>query len=620
MAKLYRRTWEKWAYGRGGAISSPLDARSGTDGAISGAATSTPVAIMTSASANFQSTDVGRLIRLTGTPSNRFDGVFIIDSINSTTSVNLRYNHNTGCPASPARFMQTGTGITWRIHESCTFTADAAGDFGASMAGSFIAIEGATQAANNNGLWRISHYVDSQHVILSKSYLFWVADATSYTTYTSDSLLSFSAETSITWAVVDREPINGPDLHQLYRQFLIDIGFSLWQHRGPVSANNILVDEVFRSVGETDATNLPSGRITYLRVVAYLHGRSAVGIGTQYNIYAAPFHAWDVTLTATSPGSGIGGMKINPSSGAISVTPTPTTGSTQAEMTLDNGTGQVDIVSQGRAGLPFNLYRRDMVMFGDADEWWWFVNNSGLVNSWATVGMSCLNNANGIVACNPYTGVITAVSTTTQFNTGTVDFAAKGYAVGDKIAVRGMSAGTPEYIETTTITSFDNSDTSNRKINVSALSRTYGNGTDGTVRAYLGVDPFPVAGWYSTNSTPSIRLHNQTALANAPGRDYDSTNFGVTGTLSNSVSLSECRPNRRSGRYTMSAMHVKIASVEHRGKFKYMQAIDNGTLTQGKKLRDPSNNDIYIALVISQASSTIGIIGPMPLQMAGVKL
>src|SRR3954469_634718 len=102
--KIYRRTWEKWAYGRAGAISSSQSARSGTDGAVSGASFASPTKIFTSATASFVSTDVGRLIRITGTPSNRYDGVYLIDSINSSTSVNLRHNHNTGVTTSDARF------------------------------------------------------------------------------------------------------------------------------------------------------------------------------------------------------------------------------------------------------------------------------------------------------------------------------------------------------------------------------------------------------------------------------------------------------------------------------------------------------------------------------------
>jgi hypothetical protein len=616
MTKLYRRTWEKWAYGRAGAISSPLSARSGTDGAISGASTSTPVAILTSATANFVSTDVGRLIRLTGTPSNRFDGLFIIDAVNSSTSVSLRYNHNTGCPTSAARFMQTGTGITWRIQESCTFTADASGDLAAFMAGSYIAIEGATNLANN-GLWRISHYLTAQTCVLTKSFVWWVADATSYAFFTADANADFVAESGLTWSLTDREPVNGADMHQVLRQQMIDSGWMLWQHRGPVAANSILVDEVFRSTGETDLTNLPDGRITYLRVVTYLHSRSAQGVGTQYNIYFAPFHAWDVTATATSPGNGIGGMKLYTAESTVASTPTPNTGNANCALLCDSA--GCDLLTTGRSNMPFTQYRRDLVVFSDADEILIYWNDSGVTSAWRFIAVSCHNNTGGQVGSNIFSCALAATSTTTVLNTGTVDLSTKGYQVGDNITVRGMSVGTPEYIETTTISAFGGS-SPNFTVTVSALSRTYGNGSDGGIKGYVGEDPFPVSTLYATNVSGLPRIHNASKLANATGRDYDATNQGTTAAYNFPTStLTDLAPNRRTGKFCLLSFFISITGSEHRGKWKYMWMMGASRLTQGKKFLDSSTGNVYVAIAPYLSAGFMTAFGPLSKQQAGVK-
>jgi hypothetical protein len=210
MPKLFRRTWERQRYGRAGAISSPLSARTGTDGAISSATFSSPVKILTSATAAFVAGDVGRKIRLSGTPSNRYDDIYVIDSINSGTSVNLRHNHNvTGTPTSDAKFYQDGTSITWKILESCTFTADQAGDIEEFYPGSYIYIDSTNTA--NRGLWLISHRVDSQTVYLCKSYISFITDNNPYTVFNLDAVSDFQAETGLRWYVTDRQPSTVPD-------------------------------------------------------------------------------------------------------------------------------------------------------------------------------------------------------------------------------------------------------------------------------------------------------------------------------------------------------------------------------------------------------------------------
>ncbi len=374
-------------------------------------------------------------------------------------------------------------------------------------------------------------------------------------------------------------------------------------------------------MGETDGTNLPGGRITYMRWVTGVNGRTAQGTAGSYALYCSPFLHWDPTGTATNPGNGIGGMKFNGET-ACAATPTPTSISNSPTVpVLDNGTGAVDLLSQGRAGLPFDLYRRDLVMISDADEWFIYVNNSGLTNSWWSVGMSALNNTGSQVASNLYTGTLAATSSTSAFNTGTVDFSTKGYQVGDNITVRGLSTSTPEYIETGVISSFSGS-SPNFTVNVSpALSRTYGNGSDGGVLAYIGEDPYPIATWTATSSTPAVRLHNISKGLFATGKDYDLTNFGTTGAMNNGLSsLAELIPNRRTGKFGMTPVFVKVTTnTEFRGKWKFVNVVDNTRLTQGKKLLDPINNNAYV-VVIPSLTGGCAVFGPIPIQQAGVKV
>src|SRR5574338_107123 len=308
MPKLFRRTWERQNYGRAGAISAPLSARTGTDGAISGATFSAPVAVFTSATGSFVASDVGRKIRLTGTASNRYDGNYVIDAVNSGTSVNLRYNHNVGgTPTSGARFMENATGITWRIHESCTFTADTAGDIEDFYPGSYMFIESAN--VENRGLWLISHRTSSQVVTLSKSYIWYAIDNNPFTVHTIDAAADFIAETSLRWYITDRQSYDVMDQYELILQFLVDCGWSVYQSRGHHTSLSTMRDMVLKSVGEPDAL-IPGGKAMFLRI-----GLGGSRLGTKswsfIDMDMALFHHWDPTQTATAPGNGVGGSRFH---------------------------------------------------------------------------------------------------------------------------------------------------------------------------------------------------------------------------------------------------------------------------------------------------------------------
>ena len=263
MPRLFRRTWERQRFGRAGAISSPLPARTGTDGVISGASFAAPVKVFQSATASFTGTDVGRKIRITGTPSNRYNGLYVIDSINSATSVNLRHNHNVGgTPVSDARFYENGTVINWKICESCTFVADTAGDIEDFYPGSYMFIDSSNVA--NKGLWLISHRTDSQTVTLSKSYVYWISDNNPYTDYIIEATEDFQAQTGLRWYVIDRQPMSVPDRYELFIQYLIDAGWSMYQQRGHHTSLQTYRDVVLKSTGEPDAL-IPGGKAMFLR-------------------------------------------------------------------------------------------------------------------------------------------------------------------------------------------------------------------------------------------------------------------------------------------------------------------------------------------------------------------
>jgi len=691
--QLYRRSWEKKQFGRAGAISNVVSTRSGTDGVIAvgggTASQASPVPTISSATAAWVSTDVGRVLRLLATPSRRYDGNYIVDYLcdsvalsggsathflkgetvtwaggsatvvvdqasNTTplittahtgvaatgtitggtsgatatggattanTTVALRWNHNTGCPTSVARFMATGSSITWRLAEGCTFTFDAGGDLAATDAGSYVSIEGDSHAANN-GLWRICNYLTNQTCQLAKSYLYYVGDVTTTVDVTADHNADFVVSTGMQWAITDREPINMVDMFMMIRQFYIDTGWSLYQSRGSnaiSSSNNNLVDDVFRSVGETDATNLPDGRIMYVRGLCQGYSRSSPGV-VSLGIDFVPWLSWDPTQTATLPGNGLAPAPYPADTGnTSSTTATPTATSSGWGESDANVT---DIITTGRNGAPIKNVRYDLVLFGDADEVVWLHNLSLTPAQFVGCISSLVQSGNNKFSCA--LNATTSSGASVAVNTGLYDLSTKGYAVGDRVTVRGLSPTTNvEYLETTTITAFGGS-SPNFTTTVANLSRTYGNGTYDTKKGYIGNDPFPIVMASSNNTTWAIRLHNTANAGLSPGKDYDNTNKGTAsaGQMVNALALTSLSPNYRSGNYGLTAIEVRYdANNEFRGRFKYLWAGDTRFLTLGKKLLDPVNNQVYIAFQLGAYITTniTAYIGPMSKVLAGVR-
>jgi hypothetical protein len=625
MAKLYRRSWEKWGFGRAGAISNPLSSRSGTDGAVSGASQASPVAIFQSATGSFASTDVGRKIRLIGTPNNRYDGLYVIDSINSSTSINLRWNHNvTGTPNSPARFMENGTSIQWRIMASCTFTADAANDIQGWHPGSYVNIEGASNTGNK-GMWLISHVLTNQTCILSKGFVFWVAEGGpgNYQTFTgSDQLaaVDFVAESSLQWIITDIEPYNGVHSYMLMRQQMIDSGWQVWQTRGGTlyTSTTYIDDTVFRSVGETDAA-LPNGKVLYFRSVCIGRSRSGVGLYGEVTISGSPYLHWDVTQSAGGvPGSGIAPLKATTAQVIASVpTQSNITVTNQGDFIIDQ-IASLDILSAGRNGTVFQVVRRDHVMISDADEFLWYQNQTGTAGAAQLWGFSSLKpigqnqNVVAITAATSGSGPYTV-------STGTANLASLGYQVGDQICIRGLSTSPAEYIETTTITGFDASNPLDNKVFVSSLSQVYGQGSD-SVKGFIGEDPF-MAGSILGTATVAVRLHNSARFGNATGHDYDSANGGLSAINSAGLSsFAELIPNKRSGRWGIAALQIRnTATFEFRGRMRYLFVTDTTKLPHGKKLMNPVDGTVYVVVQVGLFTSQSGLFGPIPKLQAGIK-
>lgn len=625
MPKLFRRTWERQKYGRAGAISTPLSARTGTDGAIAGANFTTPVAVFTSATGAFVASDVGRKIRLSGTASNRYDGNYVIDSVNSSTSINLRFNHNVGgTPASPARFFENGSSITWRIHESCTFTADAAGDIEDFHPGSYLYVESTN--LENRGLWLISHRTSSSVVTLSKSYIWFPIDNNPFTVHTIDATTDFIAETSLRWYITDRQPMSVQDSYETILQFYVDCGWSLWQQRGHHTTLGTLRDVVLKSIGETDPL-IPGGKAMYLRW-GVGGSRSGVKVWGFMDMDAAIYHHWDPAQTATAPGSGVGGTKTTTNYSGNPKAAFPSSG-----WAASNGgmwtiypfrySGSTSFVTTGRNGLLDQAHFTDWSMFGDADEV--FVNGScyGGVNAQNTAKLTFGHLK--VVGSNP--NIVTVINNVTagtnkDLNTGTVDIAAltPPYQVGDKITIIGRKTAAPaEYVETTSIVSFNNTDPNNRLVRVANLALAYGNGPE-TLKLQIGEDPFPVVvGGWTSNSTQGF-LHNLTNLGNATGRDHDATNLGSSSTLFEiwSLGFGEIDPNIKTGRYGILALGVRNTGIgEVRGRYRYYWDIPDYIGSLGLKMVAANGTDVYVLVAPIYNGGCIAN-GPMSKVMAGI--
>lgn len=631
MSKLFRRTWERQRYGRAGAISSPLSARTGTDGAISGASFAAPVKVFTSATASFVASDVGRKIRITGTPSNRYNGNYVIDSVNSGTSVNLRCNHNVGgTPTSDARFFENGSSITWKILESCTFTADTAGDIEDFAPGSYMFIESSNAA--NKGMWLITHRVDSQTVYLCKSYVYWISDNNPYTDYIIEATEDFQAQSSLRWYIIDRQPMSAPDYYELFLQYLIDVGWTMFQQRGHSTTTQSWRDIILKSTGEADAL-IPGGKAMFLRFTLFgVRGTTAQSTNSSgVGLAHAMFQHWDPTLTATLPGNGSGGCRASANAND-QVCANPASN-------FSNGNGyswtsepwaqrSISWLERGRSELPDQMSFSDYAWFGDRDEINSHVNQAGRSTN---LNYNRLQFGHlKVMGANP--NIVTAINNITagankDVNVGSVDVTTltPPYAVGDNITLIGRKTSSPaEYVETTTIVSFNNTDPSNRLVRVANVSMAFGNGPD-TLKLQIGEDPFPVALMSSNSTTYTPYLHNLSKLANAtsllgsPGRDYDATNQGSTSTGFEiwNAGFTEVDPNRKTGKFGLLAIGVRhTTNGEFRGRWRYWWDIPDYRWPIGAKML-VLGTDAYV-VVGPSSNGIMQAFGPMSKAMAGI--
>ena len=175
-------------------------------------------------------------------------------------------------------------------------------------------------------------------------------------------------------------------------------------------------------------------------------------------------------------------------------------------------------------------------------------------------------------------------------------------------------------------------------ITAAALSQQYGSGNSagGIAETYLGTvgeDPFPwwqftynSTQWGSGGASSTMRLNNIAATAGTIG--YSTTNFGQTGgtsaMLSALATFLELLPNRKTGRFGISPIHIKYTSNEFRGRTRYLFVTDVGSFTIGKKLLDPINNLVYVVTGPQGTSARLTgtspglVVGPIPKAQAGV--
>lgn len=171
-------------------------------------------------------------------------------------------------------------------------------------------------------------------------------------------------------------------------------------------------------------------------------------------------------------------------------------------------------------------------------------------------------------------------------------------------------------------------------ITAAALSQQYGSGNSsgGIAETYLGTvgeDPFP---WWQSIynggqfSQSQMRLNNIAATAGTVG--YNSGNYGQSAGsnafLPALATYSELLPNRKTGRFGLSPLHIKYVSNEFRGRSRYLFATDVGSFTLGKKLLDPINNNVYVVTGPQGSTARLTgtspglIVGPIPKNQAGV--
>jgi len=599
---------------------------------------------------------------------NTYDGLYIIDAVNSSTSVNLRVNHNvtaTGAVTSPARFMEAGNTITWYMPICANFAGDAAGDFANYTPGSYVIIEGDTNQGNN-GIWQISHRVDSQNVTIAKSWFFTVPDYTTTTAITLDDPAAFVSATGLRWSLTDRQSIDGADTYEMIHQFLVDAGWQHWQNRGPNNAQQILRDNIYRSTGEAQ-TGTPDGKLVYLRVT--MGGtRNSYANYTYCGINFSGYLSWDCTLVpeywashaVTSKGSGNAGLGTN---SAYLTNANRPDGIQNASAQGDISTDTLDLATIGRGKTVLKYAFKDVLLVGDRDEVAVATAQSGSTTApagstqtpggWGIAGFGWLQ----YIGQNPNVAAIAAVTgsgANASVNTGTTDLSTKGYSIGDNVTIRGVNTVTSvatantEYLETVKIASFSGS-SPNFITGVSTLSRTYGNGTD-TLLGQIGEDPFPWFQWNTLGAVSSgvpstIRVHNTSGGANtsnsgyinansgSPGKDYSNTQFAggqsdavQTYAMIQSVStFAELSPNRNSGKQGLSSIQVKNTTAgEFRGRSRRIFFGEAGILTIGKKLLNESDGNVYI-LVQPESSTprTFGgvggyFVGPIPKTQAGL--
>ncbi len=628
MPKLFRRSWERMRSGKRGAISAVKSARTGSNGAFSGTM-STPSSQFQASGALFTSGDLNRLIRITGCPNQgRHDGVYIIDSIVDTDNVVLRHNHNIpSTPASLAMFREVGSSLTWKILESATFTVSGDDDlFEDYHSGSNVTIEVATNP-NNKGTWSITHRTSSTVVQLSKSYPFYVADylaagIVNNGAFFIDHFGDYIAESDMTWFCHDRQPFNSFDLAEIVIQNLIDMGWTMYQARGPSNSMLVHKDVVLKSAGE-DNTNISGGKAMFLRITYWGSGRSGTAplhVFTNSWMEMSLWHHWDPTQTATLPGNGVGGVPFNNST-QYHVPATTNMGASSG-----SGPYGADIEDpqngSGRGGLPAGQLFLNYTMFGDRDEFIYYANREGVATTTWHATLSHLRLAGGT---NPNVVQITQPFTagaSKNVNVGTVDVAAltPPYAVGDNVTIIGRkTSATAEYIFTTSITAFSNADPNNRIVTLSNADTAMGNGPD-TLKVQFGEDPFPVVVHQSSGNTFSPRLHNLSRLANATGRDHNATTFGSLATDFNALSVyTEVDPSRRSGKWGLTAVYVKhTANAELRGRFRYRYRGVPTKFPLYKKLVFVDNT-IYVFLGTEGSAADGLYVGPMSKAQANVK-
>lgn len=624
MPKLFRRSWERLRRGKRGAISAVKTARTGSNGSFAGT-TAAPSSTFTAVGANFVAGDIGRYIRLMGTASQqKFDGVYIIDSITDSDNVILRYNHNVpSTPASLAVFSENSSSISYKICESATLTVsgddDLIEDF---MTGCNMTIEIAANSANK-GTWRISHRTSSTVCIISKSHVFYVADyssANTQNTFYIDHGNDFVAETDMQWFIHDRQAFNAFDQCELVLQALIDMGWSVYQVRGPSNTLQCHRDMILRSLGE-DNTGISGGKAMFLRYTYWGTGRAGTApLHTFTGSYCdmSLWHHWDRTQTATSPGNGVGGTVFSPSTQYQ--VPASTVMSTSSSGWVFGSDIEDPENGSGRGGLPAGQLWLNWSVFGDRDEFHAFWNREALASGWGHASCSHLRTAGGtnnniVQVTAPFTA-----GANKDMNVGTVDVTALSppYAIGDNVSIIGRkTTATAEYIFTSSITAFNNTDVNNRLVRIANADTAMGNGPD-TLKVQFGEDPFPIVVEANTGTTFTPRLHNLSRLANATGRDHNATTFGSAGADFNAISsFLEIDPSRRSGKWGLVAVYLKhVASAEIRGRYRYYFRAPPAKFPLYKKLVF-QDGSVYV--FASQLDTTQGVwVGPMSKTQAGV--